>query len=220
MPRRFRFICWLVASGSRRRAGFVVSVVSQFGTASLWLRGVHARGTVDAAQRIYRNLAQVVDLSARDSDLASLRTPAAARSGDFPTQFDRLAGSGSVLQMVFPKSRVEIHLFYNAIVFIPMIIGMYYHMFPPGRRPTRYLHLRAASPTIDIGHGVISATQAFAKRQLLLFSFYSRSLVTIRTVSRCHSSIRHFTTAAARRCCYDRRKSDARGCKVAEWCAR
>ena len=37
----------------------------------------------------------------------------------------------SFLQMVFPKSRVEIHLFYNAIVFIPMMIGMYYHMFPP-----------------------------------------------------------------------------------------
>ncbi len=39
----------------------------------------------------------------------------------------------SFLQMVFPKSRVEIHLFYNAIVFIPMVIAMYYHMFPkPG----------------------------------------------------------------------------------------
>jgi hypothetical protein len=37
----------------------------------------------------------------------------------------------SFLQMVFPKSRVEIHLFYNAIVFIPMMIAMYYHMFPP-----------------------------------------------------------------------------------------
>ncbi|MCM3871662.1 MAG: hypothetical protein ND895_13350 [Pyrinomonadaceae bacterium] len=37
----------------------------------------------------------------------------------------------SFLQMAFPKSRVEIHLFYNAIVFIPMVIGMYYHMFPP-----------------------------------------------------------------------------------------
>ena len=37
----------------------------------------------------------------------------------------------SFLQMVFPKSRVEIHLFYNAIVFIPMVIAMYYHMFPP-----------------------------------------------------------------------------------------
>ena len=37
----------------------------------------------------------------------------------------------SFLQMAFPKSRVEIHLFYNTIVFIPMVIGMYYHMFPP-----------------------------------------------------------------------------------------
>lgn len=37
----------------------------------------------------------------------------------------------SFLQMVFPKSRVEIHLFYNAVVFIPMVIAMYYHLFPP-----------------------------------------------------------------------------------------
>jgi hypothetical protein len=37
----------------------------------------------------------------------------------------------SFLQMVFPKSRVEIHLFYNTIVFIPMVVAMYYHMFPP-----------------------------------------------------------------------------------------
>jgi hypothetical protein len=37
----------------------------------------------------------------------------------------------SFLQMLFPKSRVEIHLFYNAIVFVPMVVAMYYHMFPP-----------------------------------------------------------------------------------------
>lgn len=37
----------------------------------------------------------------------------------------------SFLQVLWPQSRVEIHLFYNAIVFIPMIAGMYYHMFPP-----------------------------------------------------------------------------------------
>jgi hypothetical protein len=35
----------------------------------------------------------------------------------------------SMLQLVIP--RVELHLFYNSIVFIPMVIGMYYHMFPP-----------------------------------------------------------------------------------------
>ena len=37
----------------------------------------------------------------------------------------------SVLQIAFPKSRVEIHLFYNAVVFAPMVVAMYYHMFPP-----------------------------------------------------------------------------------------
>jgi hypothetical protein len=37
----------------------------------------------------------------------------------------------SFLQMLLPKFRIEIHLFYNAVVFIPMMIGMYYHMFPP-----------------------------------------------------------------------------------------
>jgi len=35
----------------------------------------------------------------------------------------------SILQLVFP--RVELHLFYNSVVFIPMVAGMYYHMFPP-----------------------------------------------------------------------------------------
>ncbi|HLH02664.1 MAG TPA: hypothetical protein VKX25_07835 [Bryobacteraceae bacterium] len=35
----------------------------------------------------------------------------------------------SVLQLVIP--RVELHLFYNTIVFIPMMIGVWYHMFPP-----------------------------------------------------------------------------------------
>ena len=37
----------------------------------------------------------------------------------------------SFLQLAFPKFRVEIHLFYNAVVFIPMVIAMYYHLFPP-----------------------------------------------------------------------------------------
>ena len=37
----------------------------------------------------------------------------------------------SFLQMALPKFRVEIHLFYNAVVFLPMLIAMYYHLFPP-----------------------------------------------------------------------------------------
>ncbi len=35
----------------------------------------------------------------------------------------------SLLQLWVP--RVELHLFYNTIVFIPMMIAMYYHLFPP-----------------------------------------------------------------------------------------
>lgn len=35
----------------------------------------------------------------------------------------------SVAQLWVP--RVELHLFYNSIVFVPMMIGMYFHMFPP-----------------------------------------------------------------------------------------
>lgn len=35
----------------------------------------------------------------------------------------------SVVQFIVP--RVELHLIYNTIVFIPMIVAMYKHMFPP-----------------------------------------------------------------------------------------
>jgi len=35
----------------------------------------------------------------------------------------------SIAQLWIP--RVELHLIYNTIVFIPMMIAMYYHMFPP-----------------------------------------------------------------------------------------
>jgi hypothetical protein len=34
----------------------------------------------------------------------------------------------SILQLWFP--RLELHLFYNTIVFIPMVVAMYYHLFP------------------------------------------------------------------------------------------
>ena len=37
----------------------------------------------------------------------------------------------SFAQMLLPKFRIEIHLFYNALVFVPMVIGMYYHLSPP-----------------------------------------------------------------------------------------
>lgn len=34
----------------------------------------------------------------------------------------------SIAQLVVP--RVELHLIYNSLVFVPMVIGMYYHLFP------------------------------------------------------------------------------------------
>ncbi|MGH9831956.1 MAG: hypothetical protein ACREBD_20610 [Blastocatellia bacterium] len=41
----------------------------------------------------------------------------------------------SIAQLWIP--RVELHLFYNTIVFVPMVMGMYYHMFPPkGEEPS------------------------------------------------------------------------------------
>jgi hypothetical protein len=37
----------------------------------------------------------------------------------------------SLVQFFVP--RVELHLFYNTIVFIPMVVAMYYHLFPSSR---------------------------------------------------------------------------------------
>jgi hypothetical protein len=40
----------------------------------------------------------------------------------------------SLVQLWVP--RVELHLFYNTIVFIPMVIAMYYHLFPTASATT------------------------------------------------------------------------------------
>jgi hypothetical protein len=53
----------------------------------------------------------------------------------------------SIAQLWIP--RVELHLFYNSIVFIPMVIAMAYHMFPPPQETpqcTCAWHDQAASP--------------------------------------------------------------------------
>jgi hypothetical protein len=47
----------------------------------------------------------------------------------------------SILQLVFP--RMELHLFYNAVVFVPMLIGMYYYAHPPAEETL--VHTQAAS---------------------------------------------------------------------------
>lgn len=41
----------------------------------------------------------------------------------------------SIVQLVMP--RVELHLFYNAIVFVPMLVAMYYHRYVPATHSAR-----------------------------------------------------------------------------------
>ncbi|MBM7085277.1 hypothetical protein ACN267_06715 [Micromonospora sp. WMMD734] len=48
-----------------------------------------------------------------------------AQTGNF--LFDRPAPT-SILQLVVP--RVELHLFYNTVVFLPMVVAMYLHLRP------------------------------------------------------------------------------------------
>ena len=53
----------------------------------------------------------------------------------------------SIVQLWIP--RVELHLFYNTLVFIPMIVGMYRHLVPPAAEAMRMqctcaLHVRPA----------------------------------------------------------------------------
>ena len=45
------------------------------------------------------------------------------------------AAPTSILQLWFP--RLELHLFYNTVVFVPMMIGMYYHLFPSAPEAAR-----------------------------------------------------------------------------------
>lgn len=55
----------------------------------------------------------------------------------------------SIVQLVFP--RVELHLFYNAIVFIPMVVAMVHHMRP---RPAEAEQMRCSCARVPVGAGV------------------------------------------------------------------
>lgn len=50
----------------------------------------------------------------------------------------------SVLQQFWPMGRPEIHLFYNMAVTIPMLVALWFHMYPPlpERGPADGVHLR------------------------------------------------------------------------------
>lgn len=68
----------------------------------------------------------------------------------------RLGGGpapSSLVQLVMP--RVELHLFYNSVVFVPMVVGMAYHLWPSAAESARMtcscaLHRpRHAQPALD-----------------------------------------------------------------------
>jgi hypothetical protein len=50
----------------------------------------------------------------------------------------------SIGQIWFP--RIELHLFYNTIVFIPMVVAMYYHLYPPARDAVKMMCTCARHP--------------------------------------------------------------------------
>jgi hypothetical protein len=52
----------------------------------------------------------------------------------------------SIAQIWIP--RVELHLIYNTLVFIPMVIAMYYHMFPPAAEETQMRCTCAVHPRV------------------------------------------------------------------------
>ena len=79
----------------------------------------------------------VVDHRTRDSVLPSHRTlPAASSRRRSGHNFFGRPVPTSLIQLWMP--RVELHLFYNTIVFIPMVIGMYYHLFPPAGERSKF----------------------------------------------------------------------------------
>jgi hypothetical protein len=56
----------------------------------------------------------------------------------------------SILQLVFP--RVELHLFYNSVVFIPMMIAVYLHL-----RPNAAEHRAMACSCVHAGRRTVAA---------------------------------------------------------------
>jgi hypothetical protein len=54
----------------------------------------------------------------------------------------------SVAQLWIP--RVELHLIYNTLVFIPMVVAMYFHMFPPKGEEARMQCTCAFHPKVAV----------------------------------------------------------------------
>lgn len=58
----------------------------------------------------------------------------------------------SVGQIRIP--RIELHLIYNTLVFIPMVVAMYRHLYPPARDAVKMVYTwRSPAPT-DVRRGL------------------------------------------------------------------
>ena len=78
-----------------------------------------------------------------------------AQSGVF---FFHAAAPTSVVQLILP--RVELHLFYNSIVFIPMMIAMYLHLRPHPAEEAAATCACAGNRDTDSGRAVSTPTPA------------------------------------------------------------
>ena len=97
---------------------------------------------LDVPSRFHGGRSPMVDNRARDPVLPPHRTlPADRQATTGHNLFGRPVPT-SIVQLWVP--RVELHLFYNTIVFIPMVVAMYYHMFPPTGDAEVSVHLRVA----------------------------------------------------------------------------
>jgi hypothetical protein len=60
----------------------------------------------------------------------------------------------SIAQLFFP--RLELHLFYNTVVFIPMVVAMYYHLVPSPEERSQFQCSCAVHPDVG-GAGLLRA---------------------------------------------------------------
>jgi hypothetical protein len=108
------FYPWLVKS-EILHYGYAVIML-----AALWMLRSGFNGTAD---RLWWTIALVIQFW-HHIEHGLLQTQAALGQNFFGSPVPT-----SIAQLWFP--RVELHLFYNTVVFIPMVIAMYHHMFPP-----------------------------------------------------------------------------------------
>jgi hypothetical protein len=108
----------------------IKSEVLHYGYALIMLTGLFLLrpGFVDRQERRWWTIALAIQFF-HHVEHAILQTQAVLGHN----LFDRPVPT-SLVQLWVP--RVELHLFYNTVVFLPMVVAMAYHMFPPAAART------------------------------------------------------------------------------------